>query len=734
MATQPLPSNYSQPIASSAVVAKRGKSGLEDMEAEALDKFLRRIYKRNEALRAAFYPSWFEALGFLQDLHYSQYQEQIGLYDTPRAFGKQTYRAVINLTLGAHQNLVAKTIKTRPRSTVIPLNGDTLSADVVRFMNQLDDYFELKLRRERIRIEALGWAYSCGYGVTKSFYDENSGDTLSTQQITTTDDDDLKGLEHEEFTSLPLPIFERIQQGDLRYECRSPFQVGYDMRNATARDSNFWYDSQHFRIEEFREMFKDSWRNVKAKSRKDSGDAEKYLADLRRNLGASTNEVDPYFSTFGDRDANEDIKVVEWYFKPDDRWPEGAMIHWTPDAKDGAHGVLNVQTCPWFLEDNGKRHYYMWHPFTIYEDIILPGKPVARATIVSAIQVNKMLNRNVSAIQEFVNLCAKYRIIISKGTAVDREQFTDNMFDFVEVNGEPKEVMHAMPAPQLPPDVKEQRNYLQNTFDIIVGQTLEEEGKAVKSNLSGDAIENLDALQQVRTIPKVITYVDGLTEDARKHVLLAKQFYGQDILEDRNIIIAGRSGRHRVRMFDESLVAMDARFSIVGMSDLTRSQAAKRAEAMKLYNAGLFGPVGDPSTSEKMLEVYEYGHIDAIYEDSALDKALTQERLDAILDRQEPNDDGPWHFEDHVKAQEEINRFRKKHYGVLDLMQRNQVDYLAYKHAEFQAQKDLMMGQEQQEMNPQQPPGGPNPSPKDTNPKRPDEMTTKETASNVCLA
>lgn len=667
-------------------------AGLKQLEKTALNGYCRKIFKTTENIRTPFYATWYENLAFMQDMQYAKYDEDIGLVNTPKAFGEASYRAVVNLIIGAHQNLIAKTVKTRPRPLVIPINGDSLSVDVVRFMRQLDDYLEIKLDRARIREEVLGWVYIAGCGITKSFFNPYAGDNLASSQVMTTEDSDLQGLEDENLTPAGLPIFKRVNQGELDYSVKSPFEIGFDARNSVRRHSKFYYDQTSITVDEFRERFPDTWRNVKAKSSFDKEQFDTYQERLRQQMGHGLqNHLDSYALPANARAFGEDIKVVEFYFAPNDMWPEGVFLQWTPNAGDD--GILGVTTSPWYFDvPGGRRHIYMWHPYTFYDDIIVPGKPFSRATLESNKHVQRMLNRNVSSIQEFINLVAKQRILLQKGIQVDREGFSDRMLDFIEVSGgDFKETVQQLPMPQLPSVVTDQRNYLNEKFDIIVHQTLEEEGKAVRSNLSGDAIEYLDALQSVFMTPKVEKYVAGLTEDSRKHVLLAKQFYPKNLAEDRNVVIAGRSGRHRVRLFNESLVSLDAKFHVVGISDLTRNVAARKAESVKLYGMGAFGPQGSPEATDALIKTQEFGNLEDIFEVNSLQDILVSERVDAILDNMEPPDDGPWHFEIHDKAIKLLDDFRLKYYGLIDEIQRQRVDYLVTEHQRFKAEKDMAM-------------------------------------------
>lgn len=708
------------------ILTSNKAAGLKDLEKRALNNYCQKLFKESENVRKPFYSVWYENLAFFQDQQYASYNENVGLVNSQPALGDSTYRAVVNLIIGAHQNLVAKTIKAKPRSLVVPLSSDALALDVVRFMRQLDDYLEIKLRRLTVRREALDWAYIAGCGITKSFYNDYAGDNLATTQVMMSDDVDLQSLEHPELQEAKLPIYKRVNQGEIDYSVKSPFEIGFDGRNAVRRLSKFYYDQGSYGVDEFRERWPETWRNIRARSGMDQDAFEDYRNKMRSSMGWSplTSSLDTYALPANARAFGEEIKVVEFYFAPNDMWPEGVFLQWTPNAGDD--GILGVTTSPWFFDlPNGRRHIYMWHPYTFWDDIVVPGKPFSRATLESNKHVQRMLNRNVSSIQEFINVVAKYRVLLQKGIQVDRESFTDRMFDFVEIAGDLKDSVMPMPMPSLPSQVTEQRNYLQNTFDIIAHQTLEEEGKAVRSNLSGDAIEYLDALQSVFMTPKVDRYVDGINEDSRKHCLLAKQFYPKNLAEDRNVVIAGRNGRHRVRMFDESLIALDSRFHCVGTSDLTRNVAAKKAEAIKLFSMQAFGPPGSQEATDKLIQTQEFGNLEMIYEQNSIQDTLCAERQDAILDSQAPPNDGPWAFEDHEKALKIINEFRQKYYGMLDEVQRAAIDFYAVEHQRHLAEKMYNQSAEQAQLQTNAAPpqmGGP-PSDMD---KTPSAVSSKE--------
>lgn len=673
---------------------------LQRKEKLALHNYCKNLYYRNENVRGQFYSQWFETIAMLQDQHYSEYVDGAGLTETPRAFGDYVYRAVINKMIGAHQGLIAKTIKARPRPTVIPLNADSLSIDVVRFMKQLDEFLEIKLHRNRVRMEALAWMYATGTGITKSFYDEFAGDNIELEEALRTDDPDNIGIEDSDLASVSLPIWKRLNQGEIYYGSRSPFEVGFDMSNQVRSATSYYYEQQALTATEFRERYPETWRNVKAASSFDKDKYDQWKDKLREFIGNSggLEALDVYSTPANSRNFGEDIKVIEVYHKPSAIWPKGLMVHWTPNAGDD--GILAVGESPFTLKTpDGRTHIYAWNPYTFYDDIIIPGKPLARATIESGKSPNKMLNRNVSSVQEFVNICAKHRVIVRRGMGLDRNAFSDRAFDIIEIGaGDLKEDISQMPTPQLPAQVTDQRNYMNNEFDVLVGQTLEEEGRAVRSNLSGDAIELLDAMQQVKMIPKIDNYVEGMCLDSRLHALLAKQHYPSDVSENRYLTIAGRTGQHRVRLFDESLIAIDAKFYVVAVSDLTRNVAVKKIEAMKMYSAGVFGEVGSEEARKRLLKTQEFGNIEEVYEDTTAGEALVNDRLDAILDDMPPTDDGPWVFENHQEAIELINKWRLKYYGKVTPIQRQRVDYLVVEHQRLMSEIEQAGMDEQEEV------------------------------------
>jgi len=686
------------PIGGPTVIARSRTAGLKEFEGRAMSAFCRRHYDHAENWRIQYYPTWYQIIAFLQGEHYAQYANDIGYWEPEKAT-QETYRATINYITGAHQNLIAKTTKNRPRVSFVPVGSGHLRQDATRFMRQLDDHLHYSLDRDATFQQALAWAYALGMGFDKSFWDPYDGDTILTKKKGQTDDPETTEY-FQDMETVGMPVFQRQMTGEISHSARGLFEIGFDPLVQSFYDSDYVYEQQTWRVHEFRERFPDTFHQVKPDTGVDTSPGEFYRFQLLQNLQGLSN-----YSSFGSagitggHQLRNFARCVEFYFKPRDIWPEGALVHWTPDAAS-EDGILNVQPLPFSIDDprTGYRKLFQWHPYSMFVDIPVPGKPLAQSRVQHAISVQQMINREVSSIQEFINMAAKYRILVQEGHAeIDRDEFQDHHMNFVGVKGDPKAVT-VMPTAEMSGEVREMRNWLENAFDKIFGQTLEEEGKAVRSGLSGDAIEYLDALQQVRMLPNISMFVRALCRTARLHLLLAKKHYSEDPLNDRLVSISGRGGSYRSRIFDDQLIAIDFTTRCEGISELSRSIAARKAEVLKYYNAGAFGPVQSPQAAYKMLRLSEFGNVEEIYSEIAVTENLVHTRLDAILDNLSAPDDGPWHFEEHEQSLELVNAFRRSNYGELNQTQRRRVDYYATMHQAFQAQAQLAQAGEQDMM------------------------------------
>ena len=153
-------------------------------------------------------------------------------------------------------------------------------------------------------------------------------------------------------------------------------------------------------------------------------------------------------------------------------------------------------------------------------------------------------------------------------------------------------------------------------------------GEAPGELRSGYGIQQLQASDDVRNQPTHVDFSANLQE-------LGEQIFS--LYEEHLQGVDGRrfqiKGTGRVLdITPEDLKDIWRNISVKAGTMLNADLHVNREQILELWKGGLFGEMQDPKVRRKVMEMYEFGNIDALFEDVDQDTEWAQEENDLMID------------------------------------------------------------------------------------------------------
>lgn len=440
-------------------------------------------------------------------------------------------------------------------------------------------------------------------------------------------------------------------EGDIRIEVLNLFEVFVDPLARNLDDAQWWVKAKVRKLDYFKEQYPERGQAVK----EEDVWLMSSLYDLRVQGMVSGNLTAG--SQTSTQMKNSAIEMV-YYEKRSKNYPNGRMCI-------AANGIL--------LED--KELPIGEFDLVKIDDILIGGRYNSEAIITHLRPVQDYYNTLRTRMSNWVKMHLGGKYIAARGAGLTQESLDNSdaevmLFDAVP-NAPPPEPMN---LPQIPQYAYEEIRVTESDFDQIAGIGEPTRGVAPGSDMPAKGMELL--VEQDQTRMSVQTTRNEVAYARLGQIILkyaAKYYEMPRLLKD-----AGDGLEYAVKEFKGSDLKGNIDAIVIPGSTAPNSKAVNRQNIMNLLQNGLLGNPGDPKLMAKVLKYMEYGDLQEVWKDQALDEQQVKKTLMAIEGNQQP----PMHeWDNHQVFIQEMNQYRKTDkYEALSDKQKQMFDFVSEWH------------------------------------------------------
>lgn len=583
----------------------------ESLEQEKLVSFVKsRVQEsRSAATRVSHESSWLTNIAYLLGfpVFYDINTRTFRNTDRSRA-GLNRNRIYVNKILPRAQNRLARLTKNRPKYQVVPESNASDDKDAARLGEQVLDMLWHKEELNQKVIELFMWAQQAGHSYMKVSWDPMKG-----KELYSPGDD--------------APEYE----GDIRIDTVSAFEVFPDPLAKNLRDARWIIHAKVRKLDYFREQYPEKGDKVKAEGAwLLSAQYEQRINTLNTNRGTPQGNITQELE-------NSAIELT-YYEARSKKHPNGRMVV-------VASNVL--------LED--KELPVGEIPFVKFDDILIAGKYYSESVITHARPIQNQYNRLISKRSEWVNKMLAGKFITARGHELTSESINNQNGEVVTYTPVPNAAPpSAMDIPQMPSYVYKEEESLELMLDDIFGINEVSQGRAPGQGVTAAiALSYLSEQDDTRIGVMSRRHELGMSRLGRLMLLYAEKFYKTP----RLIKIAGPNKQFMVKSFEGADLKGNNDVRVIEGSTLPGSLTAKRDLILTFYQQGIMGDPADPKVREKVMKLTEFGDIEDLWEDQAIDMNKIKRDMSQI---EEEGVMPPVHkMDNHEMYVIEINKFRK---------------------------------------------------------------------------
>lgn len=562
------------------------------------------LLKEARAARQRYEADWFLNLAFFQG-------HQWIAWDGKRLFRPNLGNNRVTLTDNRIQPVVrtevAKLTKSRPAWVATPRVGSERAANDARTSERLLRWSYDKMKVGTYRREVLLWSRICGDGFYKVTWDPELGDQGQDVLMRPGDSGELEPIiqsgevvradDFPEIAEIPGVVRQRMGEGDVRIDVRSPFDI-YPDPLATSLDDCRYLVDECVRSPEY----------VK----------ERYGKEVTPDAPAQTGIVESRYSLLNATDgstgsANIGVRVYELWVKPCGEYPQGRHVVWC----DGQ--VL-------YEGDNP----YGCIPYVKQPGIVVPGRFWSDSVVTQLRPIQARLNKLISQIAENVGKFGNPSLLID---ALANVQYSGVPGEVIKFQGTtPNPVPQFLQPPNMPGYVFDLLGQVEQSIREISGQFEVSQGTVPSGVTAASAISLLQEQDATRLGPDVEAMEIALSDVGQRVLKLMAENY----TTDRLIVVAGEDGVADVESFRADVTFEVPDVQVQAGSTFPRSVAAKQA-AMRDY-LNMFLQYGIPIAAHDLAEVMrdlEIGGLEHLVQTFAVDRAAaSRENADLYANKE----------------------------------------------------------------------------------------------------
>jgi hypothetical protein len=517
-------------------------------------------------------------------------------------------RIHVNKILPTVQNRLARLCKNPPKYDVRPESNSTEDKDAARLALQTLEAMWDKLTINKKRLFLYMWVQQCGHAWGKVYWDVSSGQWMSNPETGEAD-------------------FE----GEVAFDIKPPFQIFPDPMAKTDDDVlKSWLIEANVRtLDYFKQHYPEKGHLVKEES------AWLMSAQYEQRI-SSLNNRGPSGSGMQESLKNSAIELIKYEARSKE-YPNGRMIV-------VANGIL--------LED--KELPVGEIPYRKFDDVIVGGKLYSESIITHLRPVQDQFNETIRRRSEWTKtlLAGKYKA--ARGSGLAQESLNDQSGEVVYYDAVPN-------APNGPEPIQ---------VPMIPQWAYAEEDKLTQmlNDISGISEVSRGTLPSA-SIPAIGMQLLTEQDDTRIGVMTEQHEYawagiGSLILKyvekfwvlPRKLKMAGPDMSYMVKEVTGSDLRGNTDVIVIRGSTVPGSKTLNRQDIMTIYQAGLLGDPADPKVREKVLDMLEFGDVQGVWEDLALDKNQVRRVIETLESGQPVNVS---EFDNHAVWLVELNKYRK---------------------------------------------------------------------------
>ena len=518
-------------------------------------------------------------------------------------------RLHVNKILPTLQNRLARLIKSAPQYDVKPESQSTDDKDAARLAIEILNNVWEKQEINAKRIPLMMWVQEAGHAYIKITWDDQLGKEMI---------DPMTG--------------ELSYEGDVRADVVSPFEV---FPNPMAKNweevaSSYLIHCKVRPLDYFKTHYPERGHLVK----------EEGVWLLSLQYENRVNALNSRGATTGNKEFEKNcaIEMVK-YEARSKKHPNGRMIVC-------ANGVL--------LEDKPLPCGEI--PFAKFDDIVVAGKYYSEAVVTHLRPIQDQFNETIRRRADWTKklLAGKYHAF--RGAGIQQEALNDQsgevLYTTLIPNAPNGGAPTQMQVPNIPQWAYNETETLEKYFNDISGIQEVDQGTLPSASIPGIGIQLL--------LESSLTRIGVMTEQherawARVGTLILK--FVEDYYQmPRKLKIAGPNRSFMIKQITGQDLKGNTDVYVIRGSTLPDSKAVKRNDIMNAYQQGLLGDPADPRVREKVLGLIEFGDVQGMWEDFALDMNQIKRGMEK-LEQGEMVEVSE--LDNHALWVQEINRFRK---------------------------------------------------------------------------
>lgn len=573
-------------------------------------------------------------------------------------------RTVDNRILPVYRLLMAKLTKNKPMPAAKAHSREESDIQAARAAIKLEECHWSTLELDEIHPEMIAWLVATGNCFYKQFWNSQKGDRVI----------DLREMDTEAgLTEQGLPIMKagareekyEFQLGDTDLILRSPFHCYPQPGKTRIADMKMFGDAEIMDVDEIYDLY-----NVEVAPEKDN----KYVRIHTR--------IDNALQAGYIEESTEEnaATVKELSIMPCKKFPKGFVFSWARD----------------------KMLYYREEcqeiPFTHFGLIKVPGRFWHKGVVEDLIPIQRRWNTLLSKIEMHNDYYNDPPVLVDTNIIDPEEWYGEpGLMIPKKRTSSPGEAVEVVRVPQLDQAIFEEIKILDQQFELVPVLNKVSYGKDTPNATSGIAINFLQEKDDDVVRPLVDIIEAGYAKVFKRDFKLCQDNYE----EDRGFAIVGEDNKMEWVEFKKADLESNIDVGVEPGSAMPRSKVAQQALVLDMLEKGFFTDqrTGRPDFA-KALKYMEFGSVDDIYKDAALDANQAGRENEAMKDGR-PTMPEDWHnHEAHIY---EHDRLRKTaDYENLP----DEIKQLFNVHIEAHKQ---FMGQGQQPAQPSQPeqPGQP---------------------------
>jgi len=580
-------------------------------------------------------------LGF-DGVYYDTTYRQFKNTDPKRKLTRSRFK--VNKILPLIQNRLSRLTQSPPKYDVRPNSNSTEDKDSARLALQiLNDVFD-RQRFDEKRQELLMATMQGGHAYVQVLWDPTLG-----KPMIDPDSGELVGYE-----------------GDVRFEVLNCLEVFPDPLAKTIDECQWIIKAKVRKLEYFQEKYPERGHAVK----EEDTWLLSSLYDLKSNALTSVGIVG---AQTHDQMRDSAIELV-YYEKRSKDYPNGRMIVC-------ASGVL--------LED--KALPVGQYDIVKFDDMIIGGRYNSESVITHLRPIQDQYNVTRTKMAEWVRKLLAGKYAVPDGANLKQESLTNDteVVEYTPVpNAEGGGMPVAMNIPQIPPYAYKDLETADTELDYISGVNEVSRGVLPSASIPASGLAFLQEQDQTRIGVQTTRNESGYARIGE----LALRYVGDNYVMPRLLKLAGQGLEYTVKEFVGADIRDNYDVIVVPGSTLPTSKVLRRQDIMTAWQTGLLGNPQDQKVRMKVFQNLEYGEIEDMWKEQALDEAQVKYSIECIEEGKIPPMD---EFDNHTFHLMEMNNYRKTDkYKELDKAKQGIFKYVMEWH--IQAMTGIMNPQIQQ--------------------------------------